>query len=151
MTWLCSQSQAPMAAGPVCCSLSRPFEQQHLAKVRWRVPPAPHTVTCVMLLPWCAHIPPLTGPWSLLPPLPRELLDGFAPSLVFYGPSEMLPSGAPGDPALEYSKARRGSCGAFTSGELYVTTQLAHTAPAEAPAVCAAASTGRSWAWLIMQ
>jgi hypothetical protein len=44
------------------------------------------------------------------------LLASFAPALVFYGPAELLPSGAPGDPALEYNRKTRGSCGTFTSG-----------------------------------
>lgn len=41
----------------------------------------------------------------------------FAPQLVFYGPGEMLPTGTPGDPALEYDRRKRPACGAFTSGE----------------------------------
>jgi hypothetical protein len=43
--------------------------------------------------------------------------DDFAPNLVFYGPSELLPSGTPGDPAREYNRRAARACGALTSGE----------------------------------
>uniref|UniRef100_A0A383WJG6 Leishmanolysin-like peptidase n=1 Tax=Tetradesmus obliquus TaxID=3088 RepID=A0A383WJG6_TETOB len=60
---------------------------------------------------------PLQQFWaSLVAELQQQLSASFAPALVFYGPAEQLPSGAPGDPAAEYNKQTRGSCGTSTSG-----------------------------------
>jgi hypothetical protein len=62
-----------------------------------------------------SHLPNTTCTVTACCSLPA-LLASFAPALVFYGPAELLPSGAPGDPALEYNRKTRGSCGTFTSG-----------------------------------
>eukprot|EP00775_Hariotina_reticulata_P006117 gene6117-6356_t len=64
-----------------------------------------------------SRLAPLQQYWHhLVALLQPQLSADFSPSLVFYGPGELLPSGAPGDPALEYNKNRRASCGLFTSG-----------------------------------
>ncbi|KAF8071086.1 CPK12 [Scenedesmus sp. PABB004] len=95
-----------------------------------------------------ARLAPLQSFWArLVAELQEQLSPDFSPALVAYGPAELLPSGAPGDPALEYRK-RRVACGAFTPG-FQQPYALCPLVPGGAPASDAARACCRHFAYAV--